>query len=294
MNYSIGAAFVDGSYISIDQAKLPIMDWGFLRSDATYDVAHVWRGRFFRLDDHIDRFERGIAKLRMSLPVSRKELRDILFRCVQLCGLQDAYVEMICTRGIPLPGSRDPRTCKNAFYAFAVPFISIADPEAQRRGISLRISNVVRIPSSSVDPTIKNYHWHDFTRGLFYAYDQGDDTVVLTDGDRHVLEGPGFNIFMVYAGEISTPSTGILEGITRKTVLELAMKSHHLVKERLVSIDELRSADEIFITSTAGGIIPITRLDGKIVGSGAPGSTTLDLKARYWDAHNNPEWNDPI
>ena len=99
-----GTAFVDGQYIPAADASVPIGDWGFLHSDATYHVVHVWEGAFFRLEDHLDRFHRGMAALRMALPLSRDEIREVLTRCVQLSGLRNAYVEMICTRGVPAHG----------------------------------------------------------------------------------------------------------------------------------------------------------------------------------------------
>ncbi len=122
-SYANGAAFVDGRFVPVAEARVPILDWGFLRSDATYDVAHVWRGRFFRLEDHLDRFERGMARLRMRPPYDRAAIREILIECVRLSGLRDAYAEVICTRGVPPPGSRDPRDCENNFFAFVVPFV---------------------------------------------------------------------------------------------------------------------------------------------------------------------------
>jgi branched-chain amino acid aminotransferase len=122
-SYADGAAFVDGRFVPVAEARVPILDWGFLRSDATYDVAHVWRGCFFRLEDYLDRFERSMEHLRLSPPYDRSEIRDILIECVRLSGLRDAYAEVICTRGIPKLGSRDPRDCDNRFYAFVVPFI---------------------------------------------------------------------------------------------------------------------------------------------------------------------------
>ena len=153
--YANGAAFVDGRFVPIAEARVPILDWGFLRSDATYDVAHVWRGNFFRLEDHLDRFERSMEHLRLSLPYGRNDIRDILVECVRLSGLRDAYAEIICTRGMPRPGSRDPRECENRFYAFVVPFIWIADPEKQERGMHAVIADRKRIAPSSVDPTVK-------------------------------------------------------------------------------------------------------------------------------------------
>ena len=110
---SKGAAFIDGDYLPVAEASIPLLDWGFLHSDATYEVAHVWRGRFFRLDDYLDRFERSMTGLRMSLDYDRADIRAVMFELVRRSGLRDAYVEIICTRGIPAPGSRDPRSCRN-------------------------------------------------------------------------------------------------------------------------------------------------------------------------------------
>lgn len=293
-DFSAGAAWVEGRFVPVAGARVPITDWGFLRSDATYDVAHVWRGRFFRLDDHIARFRRGVEKLRMTLPVGEAELRAILHRCVALAGFRDAYVEMICTRGQPPPGSRDPRQCRNAFFAFAVPFVWICDPQAQETGMAVHISDIVRIPASSVDPTVKNYHWHDLTRGLFEAYDHGAGSVVLGDGNGNVTEGPGFNIFAVRDGTLATPASGVLEGITRRSAIELARQAGRRVEERPVAAGELRQADEVFATSTAGGIMPVTRIDGRPVGSGAPGPVTRELRERYWAAHDDPRWSEKV
>jgi branched-chain amino acid aminotransferase len=220
--YADGAAFVDGRFVPVAEARVPILDWGFLRSDATYDVAHVWRGSFFRLEDHLDRFERGMERLRLRPPYDRAEIREILTECVRLSGLRDAYAEVICTRGIPPPGSRDPRECANNFFAFAVPFVWIADPDKQERGLHAVIGPVQRIQPGSVDPKVKNYHWLDLEVGLYEAYDRDGETVILVDGKENVVEGPGFNVFTVKGGRIATPSQGVLEGITRKTVIELA------------------------------------------------------------------------
>jgi branched-chain amino acid aminotransferase len=292
--YRDGAAFVEGRYMPVAEARLPILDWGFLRSDATYDVVHVRRGSFFRLEDHLDRFERGMAKLRMSLPYDREEIRTILARCVRLSGLRDAYVEVVCTRGVPPPGSRDPRDCANSLYAFVVPFVWIASPEKQERGLNAVVSRVRRIPPGSVDPTVKNYHWLDFVTGLYDAYDRGGETAILTDHDDNVVEGPGFNVFAVGGRRISMPSRGVLEGITRKTVIESAAQHGIPLDQRAVPADELRAADEVFVTSTAGGIMPVTTLDGKPVGSGKPGPVTLQLREAYWNLHEDPRYALPV
>jgi len=280
-----GAAFLGGRYMPMEEASVPIGDWGFLHSDATYDVAHVWEGAFFRLEDHLDRFHHGMRELRLSPALGRDEMRGVLAECVRLCGLRNAYVEMICTRGMPAPGSRDPRSAVNRFYAFAVPFIWLADPEKQKVGLHLAVGRTVRIPPGSVDPRIKNYHWLDLVKGLFEAYDEGAETTVLTDGDGHVVEGPGFNLFVLRGGVLLTPRTGVLEGITRRTVLEIADALGLPVEVRAVRTEELRDADEVFATSTAGGVVPVCRVEGRPVGAGVPGATTRLVHERYWQWH---------
>ncbi len=298
-----GCAYVDGSYVAPEDAKISIFDWGFLHSDATYDVAHVWQGRFFRLDDHLDRFEASLAALRLEPGLTRAQMREVMHECVRRAGLRDAYVELLCTRGRPAPGSRDPRTCVNNFMAFAIPFVWIADPEKQKRGIDLVVGTPQRIPPASVDPRIKNYHWMDFVMGLFEAYGRGGETVVLTDGRGHVTEGPGFNVFAVFAAQggaparVVTPAAGVLEGISRRTAIELAQAAGLSVEQRLLTVDELRRADEIFLTSTGGGVIPIATLDGVPIGGrlrGDFGPVSALLQQRYWALHDDPKYAEPV
>ena len=290
LDFSNGAAYVDEQFVPIADAKISILDQGFLHSDATYDVAHVWKGKFFRLDDHIDRFLSGIDKLHMSIPHNRGELRSILIDCVRASGLREAYVEMICTRGIPKSGSRDPRECINRLFAFAIPFVWIANPEKQKEGLHLIVSRLQRIPPESVDPTVKNYHWLDMVMSLFEAYDRGGETAVVVDARGNLVEGPGFNIFAVNGSTITTPARGVLEGITRRTVIEVATEYGYEVMQHSLSADEARTADEMFVTSTAGGVIPITKIDGRKSGSGRPGPVTQELQERYWTAHENPHY----
>lgn len=288
-----GAGFVDGEIVPIAEAKIPILDRGFLHSDATYDVVHVWNNRFFRLDDHIARFMNGIDKLHMAIDLDRSQIRDILSRCVKATGFKDAYVEMICTRGVPAENSRDPRQCRNTFYAFVIPFSWIATMEDQERGLRLHISAVQRISPEAVDPTIKNYHWLDLVKGQFDAYANHSDLAVLSDTRGNVVEGGGFNVFAVSGDTVTTPRKGVLHGITRKTAMELAMQIGLEVQERELPAAELLRADEVFITSTAGGVMPIKFVNNQLIGDGRSKHATR-LRALYWDAHNDPLLSEPV
>lgn len=288
--YPHGIAFQDGQYLKMKDAKVSVLDWGFLHSDATYDTVHVWDRAFFRLDLHLDRFFAGLEKLKMSIPFDRREVTDILTNCVALSGHTDAYVEMICTRGGSPNFSRDPRDAINRFMAFAVPYGSVANAEQMKRGLHIAISDVVRIPPRSVDPSIKNYHWLDLVRGLYDAFDQGAETALLLDTNGNIAEGPGFNVFAVTDGAIRTPEFGVLPGITRRTVFDLCERLDVPVAVGDVSPEFLSSAHEVFITSTAGGIMPVCSVDGMTVGSTMPGPVTAKIKSLYWDMHKNPEW----
>jgi len=283
--FADGAAFIDGAYVPIADARLPVLDWGFTRSDVTYDVVSVWHGSFFRLDDHLDRFARSCASLRLDPGLDRAGIAGVLAGCVRRSGLRDAYVEMACTRGVPRPGSRDPRTCANRFLAFAVPYVWIFAPQKQAEGGHLHVSDVPRIAPASVDPTAKNFHWGDLTRGLFQALDRGADTAVLVDPDGFVSEGPGFNVFRVCDGRVTTPAGTVLEGITRRTVRELCEELEIPFAHARITPQELRDADEVFLSSTAGGVLPVSRVDDRTLSNGRPGPITVRLRERYWQWH---------
>ena len=282
---------MNGKFIQLSEARIPVLDWGFLRSDATYDVVHVWKGRFFRLDKHIDRFFQSTEKLRMPCTVSRIDLKKILAGCVERSGLDNAYVEMIQTRGMSPNFERDPRKSEPRFIAFAVPFGWILKPEEFEKGLDVLVSNRRRISPNSIDSSIKNYHWLDLVSGMFEAYDNGHDTVILTDEENNISEGPGFNIFCVDETGLNSPNKGVLEGITRQTVLDLAKELNVPFQLRPISLETLKSSNEVFATSTAGGIMPITKINGLPIGRGAPGEITSKLHKTYWDKHSDPAWS---
>jgi len=288
-----GSVFIEGDWKPLSEAKVSMFDWGFTRSDVTYDVATAWHGAFFRLDDHLDRFFHSLEKMRMTVPYSRAEVRQILHACVKAGGLEDAYVAMVCTRGVPPRGARDPRLAVNRFYAYALPFVWIAPPEKQAQGIDLHVSRRIRIAPESVDPTVKNYHWIDLVMSMFDAYDRGADTSCVVDAQGNVAEGPGFNVFMVKGGVVRTPDRGVLEGISRKTVIELCGALGIPLRVEPVPAVELASADEVFISSSGGGVLPIARIDGQPLGD-FPGPITKRLRDAYWALHDDPRYRDPV
>jgi branched-chain amino acid aminotransferase len=279
-----GCAYIDEQFVAPEEATISIFDPGFTRGDAVYDTVSVWNGLFFRLDDHVDRFFRSCERCRLVCPHDREEVKRILAECVDRAALDAAYVQAIATRGpFPPGGVRDPRLCENRFIAYAVPYIWIVPPERQAEGIDLAIADARRTPPEAIDPRAKNFNWLDLQRGLFEALDRGADTAVLCTLSGLLAEGPGFNVFLARGGELLTPRANVLEGITRRTVLELAAEIGAGAREADLTPDELRGADEAFICSTAGGIMPVASVDGVPLGSGGPGPLSTRLRTLYWE-----------
>lgn len=288
---SHGAAWMDGRIIAIADAGIPVTDWGLTHSDIGYDVVPVWKGGFFRLDDYLDRFLASVAALRMDIGMDRAGIVTALRDMVAASGLRDSYVAMVAARGRnPVPGSRDPRDCVNHFYAWCVPYVHIVTPESAERGTSVWIAKSVRrIPRDSVDPTVKNYHWGDFTSGLFEAKDRGFETTMLLDHDGNVTEGPGFNVFAVFAGRLMTPDHGVLHGISRRTVLDMAKARGWATEVRALPLTELWQADEVFLSSSGGGVIPVAQIDDRHFSNGAAGPVARQLRADYFTWLERPD-----
>lgn len=291
-----GAAWSDGRIIPVADAGIPVTDWGVTHCDIGYDVVPVWKGAFFRLDDYLDRFLASVAALRMNLPQDRAAIAAALHDMVAASGLRDSYVAMVAARGRNrIPGSRDPRDCENHFYAWCVPYVHIVKPEQAESGTSVWIAKSVRrIPTDCVDPRVKNYHWGDFTSGLFEAKDRGFETTMLLDHAGNVTEGPGFNVFAAFGNRLVTPDRGVLHGITRKTVLELAAARGLAVETRPLPLEALWQADEVFLSSSGGGVIPVAKIDDRSFSNAAAGPLARSLRADYFATLDRPDMRTAI
>ncbi len=283
VDWTKGAAYIDGSFMPLAEARIPITEWGYRRSDVTYDVAGVYYGFLFRIDDHIRRFRRSMTKLRMEPRESDDELKGVLIDLVRRSGLREAYVAMDCLRSRPQRGMPMlPGHARCYIVAFAMPWVWVFSEEQQRRGVHAMIAKTPRIPAASVDPTVKNFHWGDLTGALFEAEDAGFDTAILLDLEGNVTEGPGYNVFAVIDGKVISPPEGALEGITRLSVFELCQDLAIRFEVRPIARHELENADEIFFSTTAGGIMPVSRLGARILGNDRPGPVASTLRETFW------------
>ena len=284
--WAAGAAYVIDGFVPLGRAAVPITDLGFMRADAVYDVVSVSRGRFFRLPDHQARFARSCARVALTNPFTAEEEAALLNALVARTGLRDAYVWWAVTRGVNPPAAADrlhAARFSNRFYAFAMPYLFIKDDAERQAGIDLRVArDHIRIPVDAVDPRAKNFCSLDLSMSLMEAGKHGADWAVMTDGRGALTEAPGSNVFVVADGGVLTPDVGCLEGITRQTVREICAELGLPVRVGRVTVDMLKSADEAFLTSSAGGIVPVSAVDGRPLCRGAgPVSTTVHNL--YWE-----------
>lgn len=291
-----GVAWIEGELVPLHEARIPLLDQGFMHSDLTYDVPSVWDGRFFRLDDHLSRLEASCEKMRLRIPLPRDQLKQTLTHMVARSGIRDAFVEVIVTRG--LKGVRggapaDPADFKNSLYLLVQPYVWVMDPDVQMAGSGSAViaRTVRRTPPGSSDPTVKNLQWMDLVRGLFEAGDRGAAYPFLTDGDTNLTEGSGFNIILVKDGVLYTPDRGVLHGVTRKSVIDVARARGFEVRVETVPVELAYRCDEIFMSTTAGGIMPITALDGQKVNGGEVGPVTRAIWDGYWAMHYDPAYS---
>lgn len=290
--FANGIAWIEGEFVPLAEARIPLLDQGFLHSDLTYDVPAVWNGRFFRLDDHIDRLEASCEKLRLRLPMPRAEMRATLVDMVARSGIRDAYVEMIVTRGLKFVRGNKPEDIVNSLYMLVMPYVWVMPPDLQRSGGSAVITRTVRrVPPGAIDPTVKNLQWGDFVRGLFEAQDRNAIYPILPDGDGNITEGSGFNVVLIKDRVLYTPEHGVLEGVTRKTVFDIARKKGIEIQLEHVPVDLAYHCDELFFCTTAGGIMPVTRLDDQPVGGGQVGPITRMIWEEYWLLHDDPSYS---
>ena len=288
--YAAGAAWIEGEYVPASDARISIFDTGFGHSDLTYTVAHVWHGNIFRLSDHIDRLLDGARRLRLASPYDKADIARIAKRCVALSQLREAYVNITLTRGYgSRKGEKDLSKLTSQIYVYAIPYLWAFPPHEQIFGTSAIVPrHVRRAGRNTIDPTIKNYQWGDLTAASFEAKDRGARTGILLDADGCVAEGPGFNVVVVKDGALASPSRNALPGITRKTVFEIADARGVPAELRDVTSHELYHADELMAVTTAGGVTPITALDGAAVGDGEPGPITVAIRDRFWALMDEP------
>ena len=276
-------AFIDDEFKKASEAKISILEPTITKCDAVYDTVSVLENKIFRFDDHLKRFKNSCEAMEIIIPQSESEVRSIAMECVLRSGFSNAIFMLIGRRGPYMDLSkRDPRTCKNGLIVVAVPYYNIFGEEKTTSGLSISVVKNRRVPKESIDARTKNFNWMDLNKGLFEAFEEGADSAVLCTPDGFLSEGPGFNIWIVKNGKLRTPKGNLLEGITRKSVFELAEMMKLETEECSLYPVDLEDADEAFACTTAAGITPITQVNGVSLGNGHPGILTEKIVNKYW------------
>ena len=293
---STGAAWMNGQVMPLSEARLPVNDWGLIHSDITYDVVPVWNGGVLPSC----RLSRPLRKLDAGAPHGYRH------GCVTDQAGPDGYGGRLriegglCRHGGVTRCAADPRDTRPAglrqsLLCLVRSYIHVMRPELPPEARTAWIAkSVTRIPRSSVDPRVKNYHWGDFTAGLFEAKDLGFETVILLDEDGHVTEGPASTSLPSPATRLVTSDHGMLEGISRRTVIEMAREIGMNVEIRPLPLTEFMESDEVFISTSGGGVIGLTKVDDRIFANAAVGPVTGKLHETYWDWMMHPAFRTEI
>jgi len=274
--------YVNNIFVPESEARISVMDHAFLYGDGVFDTAVAWKKRVFELDAHVDRFFRSMAAIAMESPVTRGQLKDLILEALQRSELDNAYIKWIGTRGSNGTPLMDPTGCVANLVILTRPYIDRDAPNG------LRVKTVaVRRPSGHVlDPPIKSLNYLNLVLAKIEAKAAGADQALMLDVGGHVCEAPGFNVFVVNSTALRTPSRDILRGITREAVMRFAPQLGYSAQQCDLELYDAYTADEIFLTSTAGGLIPVVELDGRRIGRGEPGPIYRKLAETYRDALN--------
>jgi branched-chain amino acid aminotransferase len=263
-------------------ARISVFDRGFLYGDSVYETMRTAGGRPLDLPRHLARLRRSGDGIGLTIPFSDAALASAIARTHAASGNPESYVRVVVTRGSG-PLMLDPRGTEEPLLVVLVQPLVLPVPAAYERGIAAVIVGITKTGSTSIDPAIKSGNYLNNILALRQAIAAGGDDAIMCNPEGAVSEGATSNVFMVVGGRIETPHmrTGILPGITRQTVCEIAASLGCPVSETTLMPERLRAADEVFLTSSVRGIMPVTRLDGAVVGDGTAGPVTRRLHRAY-------------
>jgi branched-chain amino acid aminotransferase len=273
--------YVNGAFVPESAARISVLDHAVLYGDGVFETACAWNGRIFKLDAHLDRCCRSMAAIALEPPVARDAMRDLIVEAVRRNGFRNAYVKWIVTRGVNGRPLMDPAGCVANLIILVQPYINRASGERAAAGLRLKTVAVRRPSGDVLDPHIKSLNYLNLVMAKIEAKAAGADEALLLDRDGHVCEVSGCNIFVAHAARLRTPRHNILHGITRESVMEIAPSLGFAVEEADLDLYDAYTADEIVICGTAGGLLAVVHIDGRVIGSGKPGPVFRALSTAY-------------
>ena len=274
--------YIDGKYYDERNARISVFDHGLLYGDGIFEGIRAYNGRVFKLKEHIDRLFCSAKSILLNLPLAHADMMAAIVETCRRNKLRDGYIRLVVTRG---PGTLglNPNRCKNPSVIIIAGKIQLYPPELYQRGMEIVTVPTTRNLHSALNPAIKSLNYLNNILAKIEANNAGCEEAIMLNAEGFVAECTGDNIFIVKEGQLLTPplSAGALYGITRRVVMDLAAQAGLKVSEPDLTRYDLFNADECFLTGTAAELMPVVKIDGRVIGAGTPGPVTGNLMTQY-------------
>ena len=274
--------YISGKYYDKEDAKVSVYDHGLLYGDGVFEGIRSYSGKVFRLAEHLDRLWNSAKALRLTVPISKEEMARAIEETLSVNGIKDGYIRVVVTRGVGTLGL-DPTHCSEPQVIIITDRIALYPEKLYREGLEIVTVSTVRNHPAALSPRVKSLNYLNNILAKLEGMQAGCSEALLLNHKGEVAECTGDNIFLVRNGRLLTPpcDAGILEGVTRDTVIELARAAGIEVAEISLTKHDVYIADECFLTGTAAEVIPVVMVDSRPIGDGKPGAMTQDLIRRF-------------
>jgi len=274
--------WIDGKLVDKADAKISVYDHGLLYGDGVFEGIRVYNGKIFECDAHIRRLYDSAKAVRLKIPVGPAELKNVMEQTVKANGFNECYIRVVVTRGVGSLGI-DPKKCENPSLIVIADLIQVYPKEMFEKGIAVITASTIRMHPSALSPRIKSLNYLNNILARIEANDAGVPEAIMLNHEGNVAEGTVQNVFIVRDGQVQTPTThdGILEGVTRRVMIDLCARLQIPCVEKSIQRLDLYIADEMFLTGTGGEVMPVTKIDGRQIGSGEVGPVTRKLKDAF-------------
>jgi branched-chain amino acid aminotransferase len=264
--------YIDGKFHEKKDAKVSVYDHGLLYGDGIFEGIRIYSGNIFKLDAHLERLFESAKTIALKIPMNIKELKSTTIETVRKSGLRDGYIRLMVTRGVGDLGL-DPRKCPKASIIIIVDLIKMFPENFYKNGLEVVTVPTTRNMADALNPKIKSLNYLNNIMAKIEANNVGMPEGILLNVQGYVTEGTGDNIFIIKKNVFRTPPSyeGALAGITRNTIIEMASKRGYTCEKKTLTRHDIYNADECFLTGTAVELIPVVKLDGRIIGDGKPG-----------------------
>jgi branched-chain amino acid aminotransferase len=282
--------YVNGQLIEKDKACISVMDHGLLYGDGVFEGIRAYNGVVFRLREHIERLYDSANYIRLSIPLKKEHMIQAVLETLRKNRLRDAYIRLLITRGVGDLGL-NPMNCKDSSIVIITePAVPSTDPRSKSAGITAIISSIRRDPVDATSHEVKSLNYLNSILARWEAIEAGVNEAIMLDTQGFVSEATAENIFIVRGNAIATPSTdsAILHGVTRHAVIEIAQDLGYSVSERRITPFELLNAEEVFLTGTLAEIVPVLKINGRIIGSGKVGPVTARIYGEFSSMRARP------